>query len=277
MGFGAAFLNTATTDISVSSIIPTAGQITGIYAIPNTAENTVPHVFTVFHNGSSTSLACTGQASTAAGCCANLTGTGTVGAPGTTATCSSISAITIAAGDTLSINITCASGTCASISPGVSLIWAPTTSGQAVLTAQALPSVSSPFWGVMDNVPTTTQANIVQIAPQVGASTLTFSNLIACVKTNPGGAASRTFTSQSGSAPNVTPTNVSGGTVAVVNVGNGACPGANSATLLGGIQDTTHTWTAASGNSLDTAQTDAGSPAGGVQVHKIGYVAVISP
>jgi hypothetical protein len=137
--------------------------------------------------------------------------------------------------------------------------------------------VANAFLGFSDNLVHSTSAVALQIAPYLNSSTLTFSNLLYCTKTNPGGTASRVVTSQSGSAPNVTPTNVPSGTVATANVANGACPGANSAVLLGGNQDNTHTWTAPSGASLVNSEADIGGPAGGVQPMKYSYVAVVSP
>jgi hypothetical protein len=285
MGLGAVGNISATTELNVSSIMPTAGQIAAIYVTNNgLTETTTAHQYQVWKNGASTTLSCTTVASPGAGdtvgCCANLTGTGTVGAPGSTVNCTAISAVTVAAGDTISVDAICStapSTPCSNAIPGISLLWLPTTAGQAVITSSTNPNVSNPFIGFSDNVVHAASVNAWQIAPYLGSSTLTFSNLLYCTKTNPGGTASRVVTSQSGSAPNVTPSNVPSGTVATASVANGACPGANSAVFLGGNQDNTHTWTAPSGASLVNSQADVGGPAGGVQAMKYSYVAVVAP
>lgn len=277
-GFGTVSNNITT----ASSIMPVAGQITGIYATPNVSENaSFPHTYTVYHNGASTGISCIASTTTVtAGCCANLTGSGVIG--GTSVSCGTISAITIAAGDTLSAQVSCHSvptNNCNSVLPGISLIWVPSTAGQAVVTTQFTSNVSvTEYMGISDNTLFSSQTTY-QLIPYLGVGgSMTLSNLIACTGISPGGTAARTFTTQSATTPGTAPTTTAGGPVTVLSVANGACPGAMSAALLGGNQDTTHTIVVGSGYSVDTVHTPTGSPAGGAAFPwKISYAATVTP
>jgi hypothetical protein len=247
----------ATTEAQVSSLMPTAGSISGLYVISNATENgTNSHIYTLMKNGSATGLTCTPTAGTATGCCINVGGTGNIGGVSGPACTSIGSAVTITDGDTLSLQVSCASGACAGVAPGASVAWNPTTAGQAVFNAQGTTNLgATDYTGMADTGATTTQVTW-QVAPQV-PTTMTLSGLLFCSAINPGGATSRTATLQSATTP-IAPTNSS--VTTTFGLGQ-ACPGANSGTLLGGNQDTTHSLPVNAGYSLDTAYTISGSPA----------------
>ena len=250
-----------TTEIDVSSVMPSAFQANSLYVIPNTTENTTPHQYIVFQNGVATSLQCTAAASSAGGCCVNLTGTGTIGGSGGPACTTAAATLTVAVGDTLPVEISCPGAACVGVSPGIGVGIVPSVTNQVPLTAQLDNSVgSTEFVGFEDNNIEPVATNF-QMVPQLTSGSMTFSNLIVCTGVNPGGSTSRTITSQSAAAPGTTPTAPSGATVALIDAANGACPGANASALLGGFRDTTDDWTASAGNVVINAITTVGSPA----------------
>jgi hypothetical protein len=276
MGFGGVNLSGLSgTDLAASSLVPTPGQAQALYVTTNGVENANPHTFTIYKNGVATAMACTPAAS-GTGCCVNLTGTGTTGAPGAQTACGATAPISLAVGDTISVNVACPGANCGTIFPGISVLWAPTTAGQALLTTQLSPGVGNPYWAMQDVQVSGTQINSVQLVPQLGTSILTLSNLLACIKTNPGGTASRQYTFQVGADFATAPTAPTGGPKAIVNVANGACTGANSAVLLGGNQDNVGVWAPTPGQSVVTSEADVNSPAGGVQSMKLAYVATVT-
>lgn len=184
-GIGAPQIN-AVTEALTSNLQPNApGQLAGIYCYPNASDVLagVTHSCTVMLNGVATALTCAGNASTPTlGCCANVGGTGNIGGA-SAAPCSAISAITIAPGDTLSIKVQCGNGTtdtCATIVPGMSVIWNPTNAGQVpIYQATVTPSNSTPwFASAMDAGFNSTSPTNWNFTPSQG--TLTFSNLLAC-------------------------------------------------------------------------------------------------
>ena len=69
VGFGGVYVSVAS-DANVSSIMPTGGQIAGLYVTPNAPEASNLHVYTVWHNGSATGITCTPGTGTG-GCCVN--------------------------------------------------------------------------------------------------------------------------------------------------------------------------------------------------------------
>ena len=135
-GFQVAYANgIATNEALTSTIMPTAGQILGLYVIPNATANTVPQRIAICQNGTTacqagTTMQCSLTASTSTGCCVNLTGAGNIGGG---PSCTTTTSMTVAAGDTLSVLISCPTANCASLAPGISVIWAPTTAGRGDL------------------------------------------------------------------------------------------------------------------------------------------------
>jgi hypothetical protein len=274
VGFGTSYTAATLeeTEINSSSISPSAFVANSLYVIPNGTENTVPHVYTVFHNGVATSLTCTAAASSTGGCCVNLTGSGTIGASGPACT-TAAGTVTVAVGDTLSVEIACSSGACGGVAPGISVGIVPSVTNQVPLMAQWDLSTPNDFVGFEDNSLLATPISF-QLIPQLSSGSMTFSNMIACTAVNPGSGATRTLTSESATAPNVTPTAPSGGTAVTLSVANGACPGANSGVLLAGSQDTTHTWTAGAGNVVINSLGESGSAAAST-VWKTGMVVTV--
>jgi hypothetical protein len=258
------------TEITISAILPEAITVTGLFALTNAAENaTDAHVFTVCKNGSSTCSAspssgmfCTPGLSASGGCCTDTTGSAHHIGGGSGPACTLASSVSFAAGDTVSVLMSCAGGTdCATVNPGIGLAYTPGVPNQAVLTAQATVALSSWFAG-FNGLIVSGQFNY-NIIPALGSKSIIFANLIACTSVAPGGTAARIITSQSSTAANTAPTNVSGGTVATIT-GSPACPGSNGLSLFG-AQDTNsgHAWTAVSGGLVDNAWTLTGSPVTG--------------
>ena len=266
-GFGSAYAATNSGNESAqSSIMPVAGQITGLYVVPNGTENSTPHVYTIWHNGSASSMTCTPGASTSTGCCVNLTGSGTIGGG---PSCTTTSAISIAVGDTLSIDYGCAGAACANVSPGVALIFVPTTAGQAPLVAQWDETPGTLRYVGLEDGNIGSAAGNYQAAPNVSA-TVTLSDLLACAGTSPGAGGTWIVSTLYAATPSTPPATSSGIATTVSNTTN--CPGASSA--LYGAQDTAHTFSAGPGYSLINQIADSGSPVGS-NVWKIGMVATV--
>jgi len=263
----------ASTEISASAVLPSSFTVNGFYEIPNGTENTVPHVFNVFLNGAavSTPVTCTNTASTATGCCvdANPTGKHVGGASGPS--CTSMTPFHVSAGDTLSIQEVCAS-TCVSINPGVSLAIAPDVANQAPITAVSNVNWTANAWlSLSDNQVLTAQTNY-QITP-VAPTNITFSNLIACATTITGAGAARNVAAQTGASPGTAPSG-SAGPVVIMATGGSACPGAAGSSFGSGGQDTTHTFNATSGQTLDYGLTVTATP-GTNAILKVGMVGVV--
>ena len=260
VGFGGVYVSVAS-DANVSSIMPTGGQIAGLYVIPNGPETSNLHVYTVWHNGSATGITCTPGTGTG-GCCVNNYATpGTIGG---SVACTATAPITVAAGDTLSVNISCASSSCANIAPGISLIWEPTTPGQAVLNAQWDATPATTRWAGLDDTNVFSTASPFQVTPNVPVS-MTIKDLTACIGSSPGGSASWTLAPQYATAPATSPTTAAGPTVSLTS--STVCPSFT--------QDTTHSFAAGPGYSLFHAQSvGSGSPAGS-SIWKIGMVATV--
>lgn len=261
-----AALSPAATDTAVSGMITVPGKITGLYVIPNQSDNgTAPHTWTVCHNGSTACAAtptsgmfCTTNPSfPTLGCCVNIGGTGNIGG-NSSAPCGSTTAITIAAGDTLSIQVNCPGpGTCAGVSWAFAMIWEPTNTNQVPLFAGGLPVNSAVWTGLSDY-----QIAATQIVDQLAPAAMTVSNYGACTTNAPSAATSRQVALQTGSGPGVLPTTPGSGPA--VSFGPSTpCPGALSGTLLGGAFDTTHTLAVTAGQTLDSAWTVTGSPGAG--------------
>lgn len=240
------------TEAIASVVQPAGGQLAGIYCYPNGSDNGANvHSCTVMQNGVATALACTDDpANPTLGCCANVGGTGNIGG-NPLAPCSSISAITVAVGDTLSNQVSCG-GTCATINPGMSVIWQPTTSGQVPLYASTAssPSTSVPwFLSVVDAAFSQTVATNWNISPNL-TGTMTFSNLIACTfSTTALGSWQETFQYTLGT--NLAPPSTNSPVVATFGNGN-LCPysGVPARLLNGGFQDTTHSQVVSAGYTL---------------------------
>lgn len=256
-------------EISTSSMFSVPGQILGMYALPNASDTSSgnTHRFTICHNGTGgactpgSGMTCTDPASFA-GCCVNPTGTGTISG---TQPCGSASAITIALGDTISIAVDCPGGTCASINPGIALIWQPTTSGQVPLFEMMSTSNSTTTYMGMSDFATAgssaTQVNY-QLAPLL-PTTMTFSHYLMCSGA-PGAGITRTATMQFATTP-ATPPGTSAGPTVTFGPGT-PCPGSQPAVWTGGAIDTTHTFAASTGYSLDTMLAASGGVSGPLRV-----------
>jgi hypothetical protein len=270
-------------ELTFSAILPQAITVTGLFALTNAAENaTDAHVFTLCKNGSATCSAspssgmfCTPGLSASGGCCTDTTGSAHHIGGGSGPACTLASSVSFAAGDTISVLMSCAGGTdCATINPAIGLAYTPGVPNQAVLTNQAAVALGNWFGGFYGSSIVSSQFNYDMI-PALGGKSITFANLIACSSVAPGGTAARIITSQSSSGIATLPTNVSGGTVATIT-GSPACPGSNGLSMFG-VQDTNpaHAWTAVSGGLVDNAWTSTGSPATGTQNWKTAITAKV--
>lgn len=245
---GLPFINAVESIVSVAQ--PAPGQLAGIYCFPNASDSgAAVHSCTVMQNGVATALACSNDpANPTLGCCANVGGTGNIGGSAL-APCSSITAISVAIGDTLSIKIQCGNGTtdtCASINQGMSVLWQPTTAGQVPLyTITNTPSTTIPwFSSAVDAIFSQTSATNWNFSPNL-ASTMTLSNLLACTTST---ITTGTWTEQfQYSATLIAPaTNAP----LVATYGSGStCPGPGTI-LHSGVQDTTHTQSVSAGYTL---------------------------
>lgn len=259
-GFGGAWFGgaTAVTESNMSSIISIPGEIDGLYVIPNATENATPHVYTVYKNGVATAMTCTAAASASTGCCVNLTGSGTIGGG---PACGTTSSVSVLANDTLSVQYSCAGAPtvpCAGVFPGASLIWKPTNANQVPLTAQINAALNTSRWTGLEDISLNANNVPFQTTPNVPVS-ITLSNFIACVNTNPTGSGSWIMNINSATAPGTAPTTNTG---LANTISNGlSCPGANPYSWFG-AQDTTHTFSALAGYSLVDALTLSGSPVG---------------
>lgn len=259
-GIGLPFQNTA--ESIASSVQPTPGQIAGIYCYPNGSDNGANvHSCTVMQNGVATGVACTDDpANPTLGCCANVGGTGNIGG-NPLAPCSSITAISVSIGDTLSNRVSCG-GTCANIFPGISDIWQPTNPGEVpIYTIATTPSTTVPwFSSAVDAQFSQTTATNWNITPNL-ASTMTLSKLLACTSsTITTGTWTEQFQYTNGT--NLTPPTTNSPLVATYGSGGSfLCPGPGTA-LHQGIQDTTHTQTVSAGYTLGFNIIPAGPPTG---------------
>lgn len=274
------------TELTVSSIAPTGFTVVGIWGLPfGGSEGAVGHTLTVCQNNSvSTCTSGTGiftnitPSSTVGGC-------GTIAASGTlqgAAGCGQVNlasgiGVHFAAGDTISIKDTCAS-TCSNTAILITLDIVPDTNGEVPVFAQtsSISSNSSQWAGVSDATFAAGGAGQVgyQVVPNI-AGHVTFSKLIACTAVNPGGTTTRLFNFQTGANPTTLPTTGSG-PVATTSVANGACPGANAATLLAGNQPA-GSLALLAGQTVDTQSiSGTGSPAL-PGASKVSYVAVVGP
>jgi hypothetical protein len=202
-----------------------------------------------------------------------LTSAGNIGGSGGP-TCGAATAISIAAGDTVSIQVTCG-GTCASINPAFGLGWIPANKNQVPLFAEAINVAASNFLGVSDanGVATVATNTAYDLAPSLTTPTqMTFSNYGACTSNSPGGtfpAVSRTAALQfsSTTAPPTTaagPTNTWGTGI--------VCP--STAFAAFGAFDTTHTFVASAGYTMGSVLTLTGAAAGS-GFYKVGMAVTV--
>lgn len=267
-----------TTEVDASSILPVGITLTGLFADPNgtSSSGTAWPIINVCKNGTCSGvMTCPLVASSSIGCCVNTTGIGHV--PRTTTACGTTTSVHYAVGDTISIQYTCSTaGSCTSAVIGVSLSYIPDNAGQSVLAAQPYSNVTASSWAAIHEYQLSTVQGNYNMLPYMNGKTAYFSNMIACTETNPGGAGnSRTFTSQLGSVPGSAPGTVAGTTSVQLGGGNGACTGANSGVLLGGGQDTSDTWTATAGQTIDYVQTVVGGPVTGNHTFKLSQAVVV--
>jgi parallel beta-helix repeat protein len=275
-GFGFTIANnTQATDLLASTLMPAAGTISGLYVLPNASESaTNPHTYTLIKNGTATGISCTANTTTVtAGCCTNAGGVGNIGGV-TAAACTAATAVSIAVGDTISLDIGCPSAACNSVSPGASVQWNPTTPGQAILAVSGAGNlnVASTTYtlGLSDNTSFSNTETNWQLVPKV-ASTMTLSKTMFCTVGNPGTTPVRTVNVRYATTQ-VAPTTNSPVTL---SVGTGqACPGANSGVLLGGNQDTTHLISLNAGSTVDYSQSFTGAPANATN-YKFSSVATV--
>jgi hypothetical protein len=244
---------------TIASVVqPAIGQIAGIYAYPNASDNGANvHTYTLVKNGTATALACSGDpANPTLGCCANVGGTGNIGGS-SLSPCSSITAITVAVGDTLSIQVTCG-GTCASINPGMSLIWQPTTAGQVPLyNLTNSPSQTVPFFSsAVDASFSQTVATNWNFTPNL-ASTMTLSKLLACTTST---ITTGTWGDQFQYSTTLVAPATNSALVATYGSSN-TCPG-SSGILHSGFQDTTDTQAVSAGYTLGFNIIPTGTPTG---------------
>lgn len=228
------FSGVNSTENLVSSLVPTSGVIDNLkvnnFSAPGGSLN---WTWTLFKNGAATALTCTYSASTS--------------------TCtSSGNAVTVAAGDTISVQ-SCpgvySSGSCApSGTPTASvarfgLRWVPSVPGESIVGGNTIPSISAPnyydFEAAATN--TATESQTLNIIP-VG---MTIKKLIHSQSTAPGGVTSRAITLRGG---NGTQGNV--GTPSDVS-----CTVTSAAT---GCTDTTNTFSPVAGTFVNWATTVAG-------------------
>lgn len=266
-------INPQSTDVGASAVMPTSGNIAGIYALPNGSDNNagVTHTYSVCKNGSTTCAAtpasgvfCANPTPTlnaSAGCCANVGGTGVIGSGGPS--CSSITAMHVSAGDTISVIVHCAS-TCSGVSPGIGLIWVPDTTNQVPIFAGT--SAVGAF-GISDRA----TSNVGTYNNVPGASTtMTFSNLTVCTQNAVNGTQSLTDTVQSG----VTGAAPGSATSMVVNAVPATPNFCSASPLLSGAQDSTHTFSGSASVTMNhlLAVTGAGS---GLGFYKQSMVATV--
>ncbi len=158
----------STVEVTVSGIIPVAGTIESVWGYLNgTPGASKSYAYTVYHNGSATTLTCT-VTGTVSGLCN-----------------SSANPFTVAAGDTVSC-ATVPSGTPTSHIAACGLVWQPNATGQALVFANAravLPLVdTTEYYSVAGisgpGTPVTTESQTQQLAPTIlSGHTLTFGNL----------------------------------------------------------------------------------------------------
>lgn len=256
-GFGAASaggITVAQTEVNVSSIMPAAASITGLYVYPNGTETSVLHTYTLYHNGTASgTLLCTPAAGTG-GCCVN-----TDASPGTmngSTACTTAAGFSVVAGDTLSVQVACPTAPttpCANVFPGVGVRYTPTIANQAFITAQDTASPGVRWIGLEDNGVISAQTNY-QIAP----ASMTLLDLISCTGANPL-SGSWNIASQLATTSSTAPTTAAGPALTINSTA--VCP-TTVAGLPSGGQDTSHSFSVLQGYSLDTAMTSTGSPTG---------------
>jgi hypothetical protein len=244
------------TDSNVAALFCSVcgGQIHGWYAIPNGTEGASgAHFFALAINGvPSAVMTCTDAVSSSTGCCVNDQAT-----PGTidnNAACTTVSPITINPGDSISVQVGCASGTCGSIFPGFGIDFTPTTLNVVpVLSTSA--GLSNPSWaGLYDvNMTTTSQFNY-QMAPV----NMTYSHLGMCGLAQFLTTATLKAVAQSGTTGNP-PTTPGVGPSATISVSSGACTGANSSVYLSGVFDNVNTLPLTAGQTTDINVTRVGA------------------
>lgn len=242
---GGASLFNATENL-VSIVMPVAGTVDHLYAVPFTSPGTGTYTVSVFHNGAYVvgNPTCTISSASA---CSDLTA----------------DAITVAAGDTVSIQ-TCpgnSPGTCSSNTPTAGPIhagvrWKPTTPGQSILAtsvAGAFSTVASVFTSVMAQgvANNGTEANTLTIAPSISGG-FTITDLYYCLSTDPGSAKSRTITLRDGGSSSSVAGTLTGGASQTVACGGSSQPGFSGAANLTGIAGST---------TLDWQASESGTPA----------------
>lgn len=234
-GFPGSVTNATETNISSIVCQGCAGTINGINVLPNITENgSNAHTITLVHNGTvlTGTVFCTTTLSSAAAC-------SMAGLP-----------ISIAAGDSFSLQVTC-STTCNSITMGVGIDFTPNTQGVVPLFANQI-SQGVGFMGVNDFTELAGQTNF-----QTVPAAMTFSNYQICGLGTTTGTQTRTAIMQSGST-GAAPTTSQ--LTATITSGTGACPGSQSATYLSGAT-VGGSYSAAAGSTIDNSYTITNAPA----------------
>ncbi len=231
------------TEATISGIVPTAGVISSLQLAGTAPGSGDQMVFTVFKNGTATAITCT------------LAGTGS--GAGITTCNDTVNSVSLAAGDTLSLEScpgTVSGGICtpaatpASGGTRASLRWVPTVTGESIIMNTLVAAVSTSsvrYQPVSDTAGSTTEANVLSYAP----TAFTIKNMYVALNTAPGGGVpSRVFVLRSGT----------GGGQA-----NAGTPSAVGCTLTttAACSDLTNSYAASAADLLDVSTTPANTPA----------------
>ena len=222
-----------TTEANISGIVPTAGTIDNLYiqssAAPGAAKS---YAFTVVKNGSDTSLTC------------SLTGTGSGAGVTTCNDTTGGHAVTVAAGDTISLK-SAPSGTPTAAFIGASFRWVPTIAGEAFYSTvgvQALSTGSARFFSAVS--PIVVAGETSQAVFSYVPVALTWKKMYAAIDVAPGGSASRAWVNRVGTGTQ------SDGTI--------TCTITSAITSC---SDTSHSYSATVGDILNWKETPASTPA----------------
>lgn len=243
-------LTLTTTEVNVSNIIPVAGVLDQFYVSLSTASGPAKSwTFTVMQNGAASTVACNAANTTT---CTDL-----------------VDSITIAANDTISIQIcpgTVAVGVCTSLTPATGALhwgmrWKPTTPGQSLLLMAdqvTMPQTAATGFSYINGVGS---SGLTEVNNQnIGPLSFTIKNMSVAFSTAPGAAQSRTFTLRTGTGGSQTNSALT-------------CNVTNSTTITA-CQDSTHSASATSGLFLNWQNAETGTPAA-VTNFKISAVATV--
>lgn len=230
------------TEANISSLLPTAGTIDGLQVVVTTAPGSgAGWTFTVFKNGSATSLACSISGAVSR-TCSDAIGGG--------------HSFTVVASDTISLEACpyntagCTAGSAPAASGAkYSVMWSPTTAGEAVymVTSTNLNNTVTRYSSLLGNSsttgPTPTESTTAALAPV----SLTWKKLYAQIDAGSAlsGAQTRSFVNRKGT-------------------GSGQSDGTITCTLnstnTSSCNDTTHTYSASAGDILNWATTPTNTP-----------------